>query len=139
MRLEVLEQGWTIPEESHRQKNHPLIEFNDVGDGSGLPQDVLWAIARNKLQIGFVQLPGEGRFYHSSPFSADAPILHDDVSHQDRTLDRQDREHLFTGLGDRLESLSEGLRGEDEARAEYYLALAGRFRGVALSRPTWVL
>ena len=65
-----------------------------------------------------------------------ALLLFIDVSHQDRTLDRQDQERLFTDLGDRLESLSEGLRGEDEARADYYLALAGRFRGVALSRPT---
>ena len=26
------------------------IEFNDVGDGSSLPLDDFWAIARNKLQ-----------------------------------------------------------------------------------------
>ena len=63
-------------------------------------------------------------------------VLFIDVSHQDRTLDRQDQERLFTGLGDRLESLSDGLRGEDEARSDYYLTLAGRFRGVALSPQT---
>ena len=119
-------------------ENHPLIEFNDVGDGSGLPQDVLWAIARNKLQTELYNCLVREDFITARLFQQTL-LFFIDVSHQDRTLDRQDQEHLFTGLGDRLESLSERLRGEDEARAEYYLALAGRFRGVALSRPTWVL
>ena len=54
-----------------------------------------------------------------------------EVSHQDRLLNRQDQVRLFTYLGDHLESLSDGLRGEDEARANDYLALAIRFRSVA--------
>ena len=57
-----------------------------------------------------------------------------DVSHQDRLLNQQDQVRLFTYLtylGDHIESLSDGLRGEDEARANYYLALAIRFRSVA--------
>ena len=118
---------------------HLLIEFNDVGDGSGLPQDstqdVLWAIARNKLQIELYNCLVREDFVTARLFQQTL-LFFIDVSHQDRTLDRQDQERLFTGLGDRLESLSEGLRGEDEARAEYYLDLAGRFRGVALSRPS---
>ena len=44
---------------------------------------------------------------------------------------------LFTYLGDHLESLSDGLRGEDEARANDYLELAFRFRSVAASH--WTL
>ena len=119
-------------------ENHPLIEFNDVGDGSGLPQDVLWAIASNKLQIELYNCLVREDFSTARLFQQTL-LFFIDVSHQDRILGRQDQEHLFTGLGDRLESLSEGLRGEDEARAEYYLALAGRFRGVAFPRPTWVV
>ena len=119
-------------------ENLPLIEFNDVGDGSGLPQDVLWAIARNKLQIELYNCLVREDFSTARLFQQ-MLLFFIDVSHQDRTLDRQDQEHLFTGLGDRLESLSEELRGEDEARAEYYLALAGRFRGVVLPRTTWVV
>ena len=49
------------PREEASADTHLLIEFNDVGYGSSLPQDVLWAIARNKLQNRVVQLPGEGR------------------------------------------------------------------------------
>ena len=60
-----------------------------------------------------------------------------DVSHQDRLLNRQDQVRLFTYLGDHLESLSDGLRGEDEARANDYLALAIRFRSVASTH--WTL
>ena len=138
MQLEVWEQGWIIPEERHPAENHPLIEFNDVGNGSELPRDVLWAIARNKLQIELCNCLVREDFSTARLFQQTL-LFFIDVSHQDRTLDRQDQEHLFIGLGDRLESLSEGLRGEDEARAESYLALAGRFRGVALSRPTWVI
>ena len=119
-------------------ENHPLIEFNDVGDGSGLPQDVLWAIARNKLQIELYNCLVREDFATARLFQQTL-LFFIDVSHQDRTLDRQDQEHLFAGLGDRLESLSEGLRGEDDSRAECYLALAARFRAVALSRPTWVI
>ena len=63
------------PREEATADTQLLIEFNDVGDGSSLPQAVLWAIARNKLQR-VVQLPGDGRFYQSSPFSAGTPILH---------------------------------------------------------------
>ena len=114
---------------------HLLIEFNDVGDGSGLPQDVLWAIARNKLQMELYNCLVREDFVAARIFQQTL-LFFIDVSHQDRVLDIQDQERLFTGLSDRLESLSEGFRGEDEARAEYYLALAGRFRGVALSRPS---
>ena len=39
------------PREEATADTQLLIEFNDVGDGSSLPRDVLWAIARNKLQI----------------------------------------------------------------------------------------
>ena len=39
------------PREEATADTRLLIEFNDVGDGSSLPRDVLWAIARNKLQI----------------------------------------------------------------------------------------
>ena len=109
-----------------------------MGDGSGLPQDVLWAIARNKLQVELYNCLVREDFSTARLFQQ-MLLFFIDVSHQDRILDRQDQEHLFAGLGDRLESLSEGLRGEDEARAEYYLALAGRFRGVAFPRPTWVI
>ena len=119
-------------------ENLPLIEFNDVGDGSGLPQDVLWAIARNKLQIELYNCLVREDFSTARLFQQ-MLLFFIDVSHQDRTLDRRDQEHLFTGLGNRLESLSEELRREDEARAEYYLALAGRFRGVVLPRTTWVV
>ena len=52
------------------------IEFDDVGDGSSLPLDDLWAIARNKIANRIAQLPGDGRFCPSAPFSAGAPILH---------------------------------------------------------------
>ena len=45
-----LVQGWITQEEATAD-TQLLIEFNDVGDGSSLPRDVLWAIARNKLQI----------------------------------------------------------------------------------------
>ena len=54
-----------------------------------------------------------------------------DASHQDRLLNRHDQVRLFTDLGDHLESVSDGLQGEDEDRANYYRALAGRFRRVA--------
>ena len=118
--------------------NYPLIEFNDVGTGSGLPQDVLWAIARNKLQTELHNCLVREDFVTARLFQQ-MLLFFIDVSHQDRALGRQDQEHLFAGLGDRLESLSEGLRGEDQARAEYYLALADKFRGLAFPRPTWVV
>ena len=118
--------------------NYPLTEFNDVGDGAGLPQDVLWAIARNKLQIELHNCLVREDFLTARLFQQ-MLLFFIYVSHQDRTLGRQDQEHLFAGLGDRLESLSEGLRGEDEARAEYYLSLAGKFRRLAFPRPTWIV
>ena len=102
---------------------HLLIEFNDVGDGSSLPQDVLWAIARNKLQIELYNcLVGED-FVRARLFQQ-ALLFFIDVSHQDRLLNRHDQVRLFTYLGDHLESMSDGLREEDEDRANYYRALA---------------
>ena len=109
---------------------HLLIEFNDVGDGSSLPPDVLWAIARNKLQIELYNCLVREDFVRARLFQQ-ALLFFIDVSHQDRLLNRHDQVRLFTYLGDHLESMSDGLRGEDEARANYYRALAGRFRRVA--------
>ena len=109
---------------------HPLIEFNDVGDGSSLPQDVLWAIARNKLQIELYNCLVKEDFVRARLFQQ-ALLFFIDVSHQDRLLNRHDQVRLFTYLGDHLESMSDGLREEDEDRANYYRALAGRFRRVA--------
>ena len=106
------------------------IEFNDVGDGSSLPRDDLWAIARNKLQTELYNCLVMEDFTRARRFQQ-ALLFFIDVSHQDRLLNRQDQVRLFTYLGDHLESLSDGLRGEDEARANYYLALAVRFRSVA--------
>ena len=106
------------------------IEFNDVGDGSSLPRDDLWAIARNKLQTELYNCLVMEDFTRARLFQQ-ALLFFIDVSHQDRLLNRQDQVRLFTYLGDHLESLSDGLRGEDEARANYYLALAIRFRSVA--------
>ena len=108
------------------------IEFNDVGDGSSLPRDDLWAIARNKLQTELYNCLVMEDFTRARLFQQ-ALLFFIDVSHQDRLLNRQDQVRLFTYLGDHLESLSDGLRGEDEARANYYLALAVRFRSVATS------
>ena len=115
------------PREEATADTQLLIEFNDVGDGSSLPQDVLWAIARNKLQIELYNCLVREDFTRARLFQQ-ALLLFIDVSHQDRLLNRQDQVRLFTYLGDHLESLSDGLRGEDEARANDYLALAGRFR-----------
>ena len=109
---------------------HPLIEFNDVGDGSSLPQDVLWAIARNKLQIELYNCLVREDFVRARLFQQ-ALLFFIDASHQDRLLNRHDQVRLFTYLGDHLESVSDGLQGEDEDRANYYRALAGRFRRVA--------
>ena len=106
------------------------IEFNDVGDGSTLPRDDLWAIARNKLQTELYNCLVMEDFTRARLFQQ-ALLFFIDVSHQDRLLNRQDQVRLFTYLGDHLESLSDGLRGEDEARANDYLALAIRFRSVA--------
>ena len=78
-----------------------------------------------------VQLPGEGRLCQGAPVPASIVIFFIDVSHQDRLLNRQDQVRLFTYLGDHLEGMSDGLRGEDEDRANDYRALAGRFRRVA--------
>ena len=118
------------PREEATADTHLLIEFNDVGDGSSLPQDVLWAIARNKLQIELYNCLVREDFTRARLFQQ-ALLFFIDVSHQDRLLNRQDQVRLFAYLGDHLESLSDGLRGEDEARANDYLALAGRFRRVA--------
>ena len=115
---------------------HLLIEFNDVGDGSSLPQDVLWAIARNKLQIELYNCLVREDFVRARLFQQ-ALLFFIDVSHQDRLLNRHDQVRLFTYLGDHLESMSGGLREEDEDRANYYLALAGRFRRVASAHRTW--
>ena len=109
---------------------HLLIEFNDVGDGSSLPQDVLWAIARNKLQIELYNCLVREDFVRARLFQQ-ALLFFIDVSHQDRLLNRHDQVRLFTYLGDHLESMSDGLREEDEDRANHYRALAGRFRMVA--------
>ena len=109
---------------------HLLIEFNDVGDGSSLPQDVVWAIARNKLQIELYNCLVREDFVRAHLFQQ-ALLFFIDVSHQDRPLNRHDQVRLFTYLGDHLESMSGGLREEDEDRANYYLALAGKFRRVA--------
>ena len=106
------------------------IEFNDVGDGSSLPLDDLWAIARNRLQTELYSCLVMEDFTRARLFQQ-ALLFFIDVSHQDRLLNRQDQVRLFTYLGDHLESLSDGLRGEDEARANDYLALAIRFRNVA--------
>ena len=106
------------------------IEFNDVGDGSSLPLDDLWAIARNKLQTELYNCLVMEDFARARLFQQ-ALLFFIDVSHQDRLLNQQDQVRLFTYLGDHIESLSDGLRGEDEARANYYLALAIRFRSVA--------
>jgi len=123
------------PREEATADTHLLIEFNDVGDGSSLPQDVLWAIARNKLQIELYNCLVREDFVRARLFQQ-ALLFFIDVSHQDRLLNRQDQIRLFTYLGDHLESLSDGHRGEDEARANDYLALASRFRGVASSHLT---
>ena len=120
------------PREEATADTQLLIEFNDVGDGSSLPQDVLWAIARNKLQIELYNCLVREDFTRARLFQQ-ALLFFIDVSHQDRLLNRQDQVRLFTYLGDHLESLSDGLRGEDEARANDYLALASRFRRVASS------
>ena len=118
------------PREEATADTRLLIEFNDVGDGSSLPRDVLWAIARNKLQIELYNCLVREDFTRARLFQQ-ALLFFIDVSHQDRLLNRQDQVRLFTYLGDHLESLSDGLRGEDEARANDYLALAIRFRSVA--------
>ena len=120
------------PREEATADTQLLIEFNDVGDGSSLPQAVLWAIARNKLQIELYNCLVMEDFTRARLFQQ-ALLFFIDVSHQDRLLNRQDQVRLFTYLGDHLESLSDGLRGEDEARANDYLALASRFRRVASS------
>ena len=120
------------PREEATADTQLLIEFNDVGDGSSLPRDVLWAIARNKLQIELYNCLVREDFTRARLFQQ-ALLFFIDVSHQDRLLNRQDQVRLFAYLGDHLESLSDGLRGEDEARANDYLALAGRFRRVASS------
>ena len=106
------------------------IEFDDVGDGSSLPLDDLWAIARNKLQTELYNCLVMEDFARARLFQQ-ALLFFIDVSHQDRLLNQQDQVRLFTYLGDHIESLSDGLRGEDEARANFYLALAIRFRSVA--------
>ena len=106
------------------------IEFDDVGDGSSLPLDDFWAIARNKLQTELYNCLVMEDFARARLFQQ-ALLLFIDVSHQDRLLNQQDQVRLFTYLGDHIESLSDGLRGEDEARANFYLALAIRFRSVA--------
>ena len=118
------------PREEATADTRLLIEFNDVGDGSSLPRDVLWAIARNKLQIELYNCLVREDFTRARLFQQ-ALLFFIDVSHQDRLLNRQDQVRLFTYLGDHLESLSDGLRGEDEGRANDYLALAIRFRSVA--------
>ena len=118
------------PREEASADTHLLIEFNDVGDGSSLPQDVLWAIARNKLQIELYNCLAREDFIRARLFQQ-ALLFFIDVSHQDRPLNRHDQVRLFTYLGDHLESMSGGLREEDEDRANYYLALAGKFRRVA--------
>ena len=128
--------GWVgarldYPREEATADTQLLIKFNDVGDGSSLPQAVLWAIARNKLQIELYNCLVMEDFTRARLFQQALLII--DVSHQDRLLNRQDQVRLFTYLGDHLESLSDGLRGEDEARANDYLALASRFRRVASS------
>jgi hypothetical protein len=120
------------PREEATADTRLLIEFNDVGDGSSLPRDVLWAIARNKLQIELYNCLVREDFTRARLFQQ-ALLFFIDVSHQDRLLNRQDQVRLFAYLGDHLESLSDGLRGEDEARANDYLALASRFRRVASS------
>ena len=68
--------GWTTQGGEASADTHLLIEFNDVGDGSSLPQDVLWAIARNKTADRAVRLPGEGRLCQSAPVPAGTVILH---------------------------------------------------------------
>ena len=120
------------PREEATADTQLLIEFNDVGDRSSLPRDVLWAIARNKLQIELYNCLVREDFTRARLFQQ-ALLFFIDVSHQDRLLNRQDQVRLFAYLGDHLESLSDGLRGEDEARANDYLALASRFRRVASS------
>ena len=87
-------------------------------------------IARNKLQIELYNCLVREDFVRARLFQQ-ALLFFIDVSHQDRLLNRHDQVRLFTYLGDHLESMSDGLRGEDEARANDYLALAGRFRRVA--------
>ena len=124
------------PREEATADTRLLIEFNDVGDGSSLPRDALWAIARNKLQIELYNCLVREDFTRARLFQQ-ALLFFIDVSHQDRLLNRQDQVRLFTYLGDHLESLSDGLRGEDEARANDYLALAIRFRSVASTH--WTL
>ena len=52
------------------------IAFNDVGDGSSLPRADLWGNRTQQVANRIVQLPGDGRFYPSSPISAGAPFLH---------------------------------------------------------------
>ena len=106
------------------------IEFDDVGDGSSLPLDDLWAIARNKLQTELYNCLVMEDFARARLFQQ-ALLFFIDVSHQDRLLNQQDQVRLFRYLEDHIESLSDGLRGEDEARANFYLALAIRFRSVA--------
>ena len=93
------------PREEATADTHLLIEFNDVGDGSSLPQDVLWAIARNKLQIELYNCLVREDFTRARLFQQ-ALLFFIDVSHQDRLLNRQDQVRLFTYLGDHLESLS---------------------------------
>ena len=106
------------------------IEFNDVGGRIIIASG--WPLGNHTKQITnrIVQLPGDGRFCPCAPFSAGAPMLHWCFPIKigfwiSKTV------RLFTYLGDHIESLSDGLRGEDEARANYYLALAIRFRRVA--------
>ena len=55
---------------------HPLIEFNDVGDGSSLPQDVSLGDRTQQTADRALQLPGEGRLCQSAPVPAGTVILH---------------------------------------------------------------
>ena len=95
------------PREEATADTQLLIEFNDVGDGSSLPRDVLWAIARNKLQIELYHCLVREDFTRARLFQQ-ALLFFIDVSHQDRLLNRQDQVRLFAYLGDHLESLSVG-------------------------------
>ena len=64
------------PREEATADTRLLIEFNDCGGriiiASGRPLGNRTQQFTNRI----VQLPGEGRFYPSSPISAGAPILH---------------------------------------------------------------
>ena len=111
------------------------LSSRDDDDMDGQTSDTRidhWTTARNMLQAELDLSLVSHDLVHAAQFQQCLLMLID-VTHQDRLLTQQDRERLFTALGDCLEGFSTGLRRRDSCRASRYLQLAAEFRNMVFA------